>query len=146
MAMKGERRHALRLNTSIPTLVEVIGQREMSLHPNLAAVYQRVQPSPDHVGKKFPGIIRDLSTNGAFISGEPLPLLSRVAFTFMLEGYGQVEVLGWTLWRRSGDCEVPVEGAEQPVQLQAGFGVLFEAIALEARQAIATAVTGRGGK
>ena len=44
-------------------------------------------------GEKFPGVVRDLSTNGAFISGEPLPLLSRVAFTFPLEGFGQVEVL-----------------------------------------------------
>ncbi len=137
---KGERRHALRINTNIPTLIEVIGQREMKLHPNLAAVYERVKPSGESVGKKFPGVVRDLSTNGAFLSGPPLPLLSRVAFTFALDDFGQVEVLGWTLWRRTADCEIPVEGQPAPVKLPAGFGVLFEAISLEARQAIAALV------
>jgi hypothetical protein len=137
---KGERRHALRVNTSIPTLIEVIGQREMQLDPALAAVYERVKPSAENVGKKFPGVVRDLSTNGAFLTGTPLPLLSRVAFTFPLESYGQIEVLGWTLWRRTADCEFTVAGQPKPVKLQAGFGVLFEAISLEARQAIAQLV------
>ena len=40
---------------------------------------------------------------------------------------GQVEVLGWTLWRRREECEVP-QPSGAPVKLQAGFGVLFEAI------------------
>lgn len=141
---KGERRHALRINTSIPTLIEVIGQREMKLHPNLAAVYERVKPSTENVGKKFPGVVRDLSTNGAFLTGQALPLLSRVAFTFALDGYGQVEVLGWTLWRRTADCEIVMENAPEPVKLQAGIGVLFEAISLEARQAIAAHVSRSG--
>jgi hypothetical protein len=132
---RSERRHAPRISLNIPTLVEVIGQREANLHPNLAAVYERVKPSADKLGHKFPGVIKDLSTNGCFITGEPLPLLSRVAFTFKLEGYGQVEVLGWTLWRRHTDCEIPREGASA-VTLTAGFGVLFEAIPLAARAAI----------
>lgn len=138
---KGEQRRAARISVNIPTLVEVIGQREVRLHPALAAVYERVRPSQDMVGKKFPGVLRDLSTNGAFISGASLPLLSRVAFTFPLEGHGQVEVLGWTLWRRTGDCEIPQNGGAA-VRLQAGFGVLFEAISLEARLAIAALVDG----
>lgn len=137
--MRAERRHALRVSTNIPTLIEVIGQRDMNLHPNLAAVYERVRPSAEHVGRKFPGVVKDLSTNGAFLCGEPLPLLSRVAFTFPLEGYGQVEILGWTLWRRRAECEVPVDGGGS-VKLAPGFGVLFEAIPLEARQAIAELV------
>ncbi len=141
---KGERRHAPRSNVSLPTLVEVIGQRELALHPNLAAVYERVSPPPEQAGKKFPGILRDLSTNGAFIAGEALPLLSRVAFTFPLESFGQVEVLGWVLWRRKGVCEIPREDGD-PVRLAAGFGVLFEAIPLDARMAIAKLVTARGG-
>jgi hypothetical protein len=144
--MKNERRHAARMNTAIPTTIEVAAQREMRLHPNLAAVYERVNPATDLVGKKFPGVVRDLSTNGAFVTGQPLPLLSRVAFTFALEGFGQVQVIGWTLWRRTADCEIPVEGQAQPVQLAAGFGVLFEAIPLEARQAIAVAVARAGGR
>ena len=140
-----ERRMAPRINLNVPTLVEVIGQREVELHPALAAVYERVAPAKEALGKKFPAALRDLSTNGAFLSGQSLPLLSRVSFTFALEGYGQVEVLGWTLWRRTADCEIPLEGAP-PVKMGAGFGVLFEAISLEARQAIAKMVKERGGR
>jgi hypothetical protein len=130
--VRTERRHAPRLAVSIPTLVEVIGQREARLHPALLAVYERVAPSTERVGHKFPAVIRDLSTNGCFVTGEPLPLLSRVAFTFVLEGFGQVEVLAWTLWRRKADCDVPREG-KSPVRLGAGFGVLFEAMPFAAR-------------
>jgi hypothetical protein len=140
---KGERRHAPRINVNIPTLVEIIGQRELQLHANLAAVYERVTPPPELQGKKFPAVLRDLSTNGAFISGEPLPLLSRLAFTFPLEGYGQVEVLGWVMWRRKASCEIPQDDG-LTLQLAAGFGVLFESIPLDARMAIAKLVTARG--
>jgi hypothetical protein len=138
---KGEQRHAPRIQVNLPTLVEVIGQRELALHPNLAAVYERVQPAQEQAGQRFPAVIRDLSTNGAFISGTPLPLLSRLAFTFPLEGFGQVEVLAWSLWRRKVDCEIPVE--DQTIKLAAGFGVLFEAISLDARLAIARLVGSR---
>jgi hypothetical protein len=141
---RGERRHAPRVNVQIPTLVEVIGQRDLQLHPNLAAVYERVSPPTELVGKKFPGVLRDLSTNGAFISGAALPLLARVAFTFPFEGT-QVEAIGWVLWRRTADCEIPRDGAE-PVKLAGGFGVLFEAIPLDARTHIAGRVLARGGK
>jgi hypothetical protein len=141
--MKNERRHAPRVNVNIPTLVEVIGQRELQLHPNLAAVYERVESSLENVGKKFPGVLRDLSTNGAFISGPALPLLARLAFTFPLDGHGQVEVLGWVMWRRKADCEIPREGGGV-LKLAAGFGVLFEAIPLDARLAISKRVSGQG--
>jgi hypothetical protein len=131
-----DRRHAPRVIMNAPAVVEVISQREAKLHPNLAAVYERVAPAPDHVGQKFPGVIRDLSTNGAFITAKPIALLSRVVFRFELEGFGEIEALGWTLWRRSADCDIPREIGE-PLHLAAGFGVLFEAISLDARQAIA---------
>jgi hypothetical protein len=58
-----------------------------------------------------------------------------VAFTFSLDGYGQVEALGWTLWRRKSECEIPRQG-EPALKLGPGFGVLFEAIPLAARAAI----------
>ena len=134
-----EQRHAPRIILNTPTIVEVIGQREAQLHPHLAAVYERVKPSEELMGQQFPGHLRDLSTNGAFINGRPLPLLSRVAFTFKLEGFGQVETIAWTLWRRTAECEIPREVGD-PVVLAAGFGVLFEAISLDARQAIAALV------
>ena len=80
-------------------------------------------------------MVRDLSTNGAFIAGDALPLLARVAFQFPLEGFGKVETLAWVLWRREADCEVPLPDGEL-ITLPRGFGVLFESLALEARIAI----------
>ena len=133
-----EERYAARLRIKIPTLINVVGQKDPELHPRLAEVYERVRPASDKVGERFPAVLRDLSTNGAFIAGYPLPLLSRIGFTFTLEGFGRIEVLAWSLWRRQKDCEVPQDG--QPLKLEAGFGVLFEAISLDARHAIATRV------
>jgi len=135
-----EKRRALRIQLNVPTVIEPIGQPEMKLHENLEKVYERVVANRELIGNKYPGVMRDLSTNGAFIAGEPLPLLTRVSFTFPLEGYGQVEALAWTLWRRQEDCEIPRdEGAA--LVLPKGFGVLFEAIPLDARLAIQKLVT-----
>jgi hypothetical protein len=129
-----EKRKAGRIALNLPMLVESIGQPPMKLHPNLAKVYSRVSPNGAK-GEKFPVTLRDLSTNGAFVVGTPLPLLSRVAFSFELPDFGRIEAIGWTLWRRSEDCEIPCEGAE-PFVLSQGFGLLFEAIPLDARMAI----------
>ena len=130
-----EKRRALRIALNVPTLIESIGQPPVTLPDALAAVYERVEATAATKGSKHPGVVRDLSTNGAFVAGEPLPLMSRVAFSFALEGFGQVEVLGWTLWRRSDDCTLArADGSE--VMLPKGFGVLFEAVPLEARIAI----------
>ena len=112
----------------------------MSLHPNLAAVFKRVDADGSTVGKRFPAVVRDLSTNGAFISGPPLPLLSRVAIKFDIRGVGTVDAVGWVLWQRTDDCELPTADAP-PTKLPKGFGVLFESIPLETRAAIATLVT-----
>jgi hypothetical protein len=142
---KLEQRHAIRINVNIPTVVEVLPQREVTLHPAVARVYERVTPSTEMAGRRFPAALRDLSTNGAFVAGTALPLLSRVSFSFALEGHGQVEALGWTLWRRSADCEIERDDG-QKVLLSSGFGVLFEAISLEARQVIARLVSERAGR
>ncbi len=130
---KSENRNAGRVALSAPMIVESIGQPDIKLHDNLAKVYSRVTPSAA-AGEKFPATLRDLSTNGAFVAGEALPLLSRVAFSFELDGFGRVEAIGWTLWRRSEACSVPHGSSE--VTLPAGFGILFEAIPLDARLAI----------
>jgi hypothetical protein len=121
-----------------PAVVESIGQVPMSLHPNLAAVFKRVDADGTTVGKRFPAVVRDLSTNGAFISGPPLPLLSRVAVKFDVRGVGTVDAVGWVLWQRTDDCELP--GADHTTTLPKGFGLLFESIPLETRAAIATLV------
>ncbi len=135
-----ERRRAPRLAVNIPTLVEKIGHRELHLHPGLAAVYERVHPNGENLGLKFPAAVHDLSANGCFVAGQAMPLLSRVALSFALPGFGQVEALGWVFWRRNGDVDIALDGDESALQLKAGFGVLFEAIPLEARLHIARMV------
>src|SRR6478735_4276924 len=102
-----DNRRAARLVVNAPAIVESIGQVPMTLHPNLAAVFRRVDADASTVGKRFPAVVRDLSTNGAFISGAPLPLLSHVALKFDVKGLGTIDAVGWVLWQRTGDCELP---------------------------------------
>lgn len=138
-----EHRRAARLVVNAPAIVESIGQVPIALHPNLAAVFRRVEADPTTLGKRFPAVVRDLSTNGAFVAGPTLPLLARVAVRFELRDAGSVEAIGWVLWQRTAACELPA-GASGPgspaVTLPAGFGVLFESIPLETRAAIAALV------
>ena len=134
--MATESRGAVRVLINAPAIVESIGQAAMNLHPNLATVFRRVQADADTVGQRFPAMIRDLSTNGAFVAGHAMPLLARVALRFELHGYGPVDAIGWVLWQRTSDCQVP-DGSGAMVTLPRGFGVLFESISLEARRAIA---------
>jgi hypothetical protein len=134
-----DHRRAGRILVNAPAIIESIGQVAMSLHPNLAAVYRRVDADTSTVGKRFPAVIRDLSTNGAFISGMSLPLLTRVAMRFDIVGVGAVDAVGWVLWQRTGDCELPGPN-ENTLTLPKGFGVLFESIPLETRTAIAQLV------
>jgi hypothetical protein len=130
-----ELRRAARLVINAPAIVESIGQGTMQLHPNLAAVFRRVDADPSTIGMRFPAVVRDLSTNGAFISGAPLPLLARVAVKFEIKGIGAVDAVGWVLWQRASDCELPTPTGS--ITLPKGFGVLFESIPLEIRAAIA---------
>ena len=133
-----ELRRAQRLVVNAPAIVESIGQGVMQLHPNLAAVFRRVDADTTTLGQRFPAVVRDLSTNGAFISAVPLPLLARVAIKFELAGVGAVDAVGWVLWQRTADCELPTDelpGAK--IKLPRGFGVLFESIPLDVRAAIA---------
>ena len=138
--MRNEQRRALRILVDIPIVVESIGQPLLALHANLERIYERVNATNERQGEQVIGAVRDLSTNGAFIHGEPLPLLSRVAMRFSLEEVGPVEAVGWILWRRTEDCEIPRD-VGSPTLLRRGFGVLFEAISLEARFAIHKMVT-----
>jgi hypothetical protein len=137
-----EHRRAQRLVVNAPAIVESIGQAAISLHPNLARVFRRVDADRSSIGTKFPAVVRDLSTNGAFISGAALPLLARVAVKFEVKGVGPIDAVGWVLWQRMDDCELPT--AEASTTLPKGFGVLFEAIPLETRAAIATLVSKLG--
>lgn len=133
-----EHRRARRILLNQPTVIEVVGQPTMDLPPQVARVYSRVEADKSAIGRRFPGIVRDLSTNGAFIATEPVPLLSRLAIQFEFEGQ-RVDALAWVLWRRDSDCEVSAPSGEQVV-LPRGIGVLFESIPLDARVAIARVV------
>lgn len=134
-----EHRRAARLVINAPAVVESIGQVPMFLHPNLQAVFRRVDADMSTLGQRFPAVVRDLSTNGAFISGMTLPLLARVAVRFEIKGVGPVDAVGWVLWQRTADCELP--GPDGNTHLPKGFGVLFESIPLETRSAIAALVS-----
>jgi hypothetical protein len=134
-------RRAVRLVVNAPAVVESIGQVAMKLHPNLAAVFRRVDADASTIGKRFPAVVRDLSTNGAFVSGPPLPLLSRVAIKFEVRGIGPIDAVGWVLWQRTDDCELPALSGQGSAQLPKGFGVLFESIPLDTRSAIAALVS-----
>lgn len=136
-------RRAPRLVVNAPAVIESIGQGSMQLHPNLARVFRRVDADRSSIGTKFPAVVRDLSTNGAYISGPPLPLLSRVAMKFEVKGLGTIDAIGWVLWQRMDDCELPGQAAAQT--LPKGFGVLFEAIPMETRTAIAALVAKHAG-
>jgi hypothetical protein len=137
-----EHRRAARLVVNAPAVVESIGQVAMQLHPNLAAVFRRVDADATTVGRRFPAVVRDLSTNGAFVSGPPLPLLSRVALRFEVRGIGPIDAVGWVLWQRTDDCQLPASatGTGAVAVLPKGFGVLFESIPLDTRTAIAALV------
>lgn len=136
-------RRAPRLVVNAPAVVESIGQGSMQLHPSLAKVFRRIEADRSSIGTKFPAVVRDLSTNGAYISGPPLPLLSRVALKFDVKGIGTIDAIGWVLWQRMDDCELPGQGGS--TALPRGFGVLFEAIPMEMRSAIAALVARHAG-
>ena len=133
-----EHRRAARLVVNAPAVVESIGQVAMTLHPNLAAVFKRVEADGTTVGQRFPAMVRDLSTNGAFIAAPPLPLLSRVAVKFEVRSVGTIDAVGWVMWQRTADCELPRDSGN--VGLPRGFGVMFESVPLEIRAAIAALV------
>jgi hypothetical protein len=129
-------RREARIGVSWKVATEKLAERDQKLPTELAAVYERVKPDPTTVGARHQLVIRDVSMNGAFIEGEALPLLSRVAMVFEIPGFHKVEAVGWVMWRRKEACTVVREDG-QKMELGAGFGVLFEWLSLEARLEIA---------
>jgi hypothetical protein len=125
--MNDERRKATRLRVEIPTTVEAIAATAQDLPPELEAVYERVQPTRADVGKP-PAmfIVRDISSNGAFLEGPPVALMSRIRFKLPIGG-ANPEAIGWVLWRRVAPCTVG------NATLEPGIGVLFEAFPLDMR-------------
>jgi hypothetical protein len=129
-------RREARMSVEWKVAVENLGEREQKLPAELAAVYERVKADTTDVGKRHELLLRDVSMNGAFVEGEALPLLSRVAMVFDMPGFRKVEATGWVMWRRRESCTIRREDGFE-LTLPPGFGVLFEWISLEARLEIA---------
>ncbi len=134
--MATDDRAAHRLTVSFPATIESIGQAPVTLLPAVAEVYQRVSADETSVGATVFGTVRDLSSNGAFVACEPLPLLARVLLAFELPSIGPLEAVGWVLWSRTADVST-LDGEGREVTLPRGVGLVFESLALEARAAIA---------
>jgi hypothetical protein len=134
-----QRRRDARLHVDWTAMCEKIVEIEQKLDPKLAEVYERVHAEPTGVGTRFPGRVRDISVNGAFIAGEALPLLSRVALVIDVPDFRRVEAVGWVLWRRTAPCTLTTPDGKT-VTLEAGFGLIFEWVSLESRIEIARRV------
>lgn len=131
-----QQRREARITVSWPCTIEKIAERPAQLPPALAAVYERVVAEPSGIGQRHQLVLADVSMNGAFLVGEALPLLSRVAMVFDIPSYRRVEAVGWVLWRRRDKCSVPSSNGKA-VELPPGSGLLFEWLSLEARLEIA---------
>ncbi len=134
-----QRRRDARIEVDWKVAAEKITEIGQKLPAPLAKVYERVTADPTDLGKRYQLTVRDISVNGAFVEGETLPLLSRVAMVFDVPGYRKVEAVGWVLWRRKDACIIP-DSSGKDVKLGAGFGVVFEWISLDARLEIARRV------
>src|SRR5947199_328015 len=66
----------------------------MALHPNLAAVFRRVDADASTVGKRWPVVVRDLSTNGALSSHRFRPRYRGLAFVSIGVGGSLAVVAG----------------------------------------------------
>jgi hypothetical protein len=132
-------RRDARIEVAWNVTCEKLMQTEQHLHPALQQVYERIHADASMPGKRFAATVRDLSINGAFLEGDSLPLLSRVAMTIEVPSWKPVEAVGWVLWRRTAPCTITRQSGA-PLTLGAGFGVVFEWISLEARLEIARRV------
>ncbi|MEO6952745.1 MAG: PilZ domain-containing protein [Polyangia bacterium] len=134
-----QRRRDARIEVAWNVACEKLAEMGQTLHPELAKVYERIAADNTDIGKRFAGTVRDLSVNGCFVEGHPLPLLSRVGFVIEVPSYRTVEAVGWVLWRRKEVCTVTRPNGA-PITLGPGFGVVFEWISLESRIEIARRV------
>lgn len=132
-------RRASRIDVNIPVRVLVQGAPSGSLNSPSPVNFEAVPVPTEMEGARLHGTITNLSLNGAFVAltGEVPPLLSRLETAFELEGFGPVVANCIVMWRTVADNTaasflVPTASS--------GVGLLFEAIPLEARQAIADLV------
>lgn len=139
-------RVARQLELEIEVNVEVIGRPSQQLSPAPTALPtdEVVEIPSQMLGKRFRGVLSNLTPTGAAVGTDTiLPLMSRVALTFQLEGGISATALGIVMWRRTEEVMVPREGLP-PLKLKPGFGVLFEALPDDTRAAISDLIAKRG--
>jgi hypothetical protein len=129
-------RRAPRIAVELPIWIEVLGDpRPHHDAPFVAAgtnPTESVKYPAEMVGTTFASIVCDIAENGCRIRGRTVPpLLSRLAMWFTLPDVGDVMALGLVMWRRRSTA-----GADDSSTHVGEFGVLFEAVPLEARTAI----------
>jgi hypothetical protein len=113
----------------VDVVVEVVGQPRLQLcpAPGASGIEERVEIPTEMVGERFVAVLSNLTSTGAAIeSPTMLPLLSRIALTFEMNGV-RIEALGIVMWRRA---------TESQPGLKRGFGVLFEAVLKDGREAL----------
>jgi CheY-like chemotaxis protein len=136
-------RRPVRIELDIEVRVDVLPPPSRELLAGTAA-WEQVSINSEKAGLIFDGRIRDLAENAARIATDvQVPLLSRVALTFPLEGIPRAVVLGLVVSRGSQPVEVPRKSGP-PVVLEPGFGVFFEAVPLAVRQAIIGVIQSQG--
>ena len=130
-----ERRRAVRVQVRIPAMVEVLGSQPARFDPD----YESLAVPNEFAGRRFEGMILDLSVNGARIMAPIIPaVMSRVSLSFDVPGFGNTLAACLVMWRRTTPAisVPPLAGEAQETPTQGGFGVLFEAFDLLARLAI----------
>jgi hypothetical protein len=121
------------LSVEIGVVVEVVGEPRLQVcpAPGAAGSDEVVRIQTENVGQRFDGIVRKLTSTGAAVeTSTVLPLMSRVALTFELNGV-HVEALGIVMWRRAISASPHAKPTRKPA-----FGVLFEATNEVTRKAI----------
>jgi hypothetical protein len=129
-----ERRRAARVQVEIRATVEVLGARPARFDPD----YECLTIPNDLAGQRFSATIVDLSMNGARLTSTVIPaLMSRISLFFEVPGHGSTLGACLVMWRRATPSAPPPSGDWRgEASHLPGFGVLFEALDISARQAI----------
>ncbi|MGQ0507824.1 MAG: PilZ domain-containing protein [Myxococcaceae bacterium] len=136
-----ERRAAERAGITVPIELVVIGQ-PLAFDETSGDPIERAAFSRQMRGEKIEATLLDISINGCRVGAERFPpVLTRVSVKFNLPTYGEVEGVALVMWRRVVPYEYSKNGHK--FLREAGFGLVFESLSLEARTAIAKLVAER---
>lgn len=135
-----EKRRARRISIDFEAVVHKIGAHLPLPDKKREQFYECFTPDMTDLGKRFEARVKDLSEYGAFIvANQALPVLSRIKLEFQLPGYGKISAIALVIWRRKRESFIEING-EKKILLP-GFGVLFEYLPFNDRQAIHNYIT-----